>query len=189
MRHRRNRVPCGGVCRTVAPRLGCLAPVTSKCKKELKNLSTTTFPTPVQTFIEEAEERGVIDESALEALVLEHDLDEDEVTALRGELDSREGDVFVPETHEAHVAPAPTDSLTLFMNAAGRYRLLTAADQIAHAKRMERGHKAAKELMISSTLGLAVAIARPYRGGALPLGDLIQEGVIGLNRAVEKFDW
>ena len=173
----------------MAPRLGCLAPVTSKCKKELKNLSTTTFPSPVQTFIEEAEERGVIDESTLEALVLEHDLDEDEVNALRGELDSREVDVFVPETHEAHVAPASTDSLTLFMNAAGRYSLLTAADEIALAKRIERGDKAAKELMINSNLRLVVSIAKRYQGRDLPLGDLIQEGVIGLNRAVEKFDW
>ena len=91
----------------MAPRLGCLAPVTSKCKKELKNLSTTTFPTPVQTFIEEAEERGVIDESALEALALEHDLDEDEVTALRGELDSREVDVFVPRRTKLTSRPHP----------------------------------------------------------------------------------
>ena len=82
-----------------------------KCK-ELKNLSTTTFPTPVLNFLEEAEERGVIDESALEALALEHDLDEEEVTALRAELDSREVDVFVPEAQDAHVAPASTDSLT-----------------------------------------------------------------------------
>ena len=173
----------------MAPRPGCLAPITSKCKKELKNLSTTTFPTPVQTFIEEAEERGVIDESALEALALEHDLDEDELTALRAELDSREVDVFVPETHDAHVAPASTDSLTLFMNAAGRYTLLTAADEIALAKRIERGDKAAKELMINSNLRLVVSIAKRYQGRDLPLGDLIQEGVIGLNRAVEKFDW
>ena len=97
--------------------------------------------------------------------------------------------MFVPETHEAHVAPASTDSLTLFMNAAGRYSLLTAADEIALAKRIERGDKAAKELMINSNLRLVVSIAKRYQGRDLPLGDLIQEGVIGLNRAVEKFDW
>src|SRR5215471_1186398 len=160
----------------------------SKCK-ELKNLSTTTFPTPVLSFLEDAEERGAIDESALEALALEHDLDEDDLTALRAELEAREVDVFVPEVHDTHVAPASTDSLTLFMNAAGKYNLLTAADEIALAKRIERGDKAAKELMINSNLRLVVSIAKRYQGRDLPLGDLIQEGVIGLNRAVEKFDW
>jgi RNA polymerase primary sigma factor len=147
------------------------------------------FPAPVQTFIDDAEERGAIDESALEAFAIEHELEEDELTALRAELDAREVDLFAPEPDEAHVAPASTDSLTLFMNAAGRYDLLTAADEVALAKRIERGDKAAKELMINSNLRLVVSIAKRYQGRDLPLGDLIQEGVIGLNRAVEKFDW
>src|SRR5881296_4426780 len=75
------------------------------------------------------------------------------------------------------------------MNSAGRYQLLTAADEVALAKRIERGDGAAKELMINSNLRLVVSIAKRYQGHGLPLGDLIQEGVIGLNRAVEKFDW
>jgi RNA polymerase primary sigma factor len=94
-----------------------------------------------------------------------------------------------PVLDEPHFAPASTDSLTLFMNAAGRYDLLTAADEVALAKRIERGDLAAKELMINSNLRLVVSIAKRYQGRDLPLGDLIQEGVIGLNRAVEKFDW
>jgi len=163
-------------------------PSPPKCK-ELKNLSTTTFPTPVQTFLEDAEERGAIDESALDALVLEQELDEEDLSALRAELETREVDVVSAEPDEPHVAPASTDSLTLFMNAAGKYELLTAADEVALAKRIERGDKAAKELMINSNLRLVVSIAKRYQGRDLPLGDLIQEGVIGLNRAVEKFDW
>src|SRR5919201_2517998 len=147
------------------------------------------FPAPVQAFIEDAEERGAVDESALEALAVDHELEDDELSALGAELDAREVDVVVPLPDEPHVAPASTDSLTLFMNAAGRYELLTAADEVALAKRIERGDKAAKELMINSNLRLVVSIAKRYQGRDLPLGDLIQEGVIGLNRAVEKFDW
>ncbi len=143
----------------------------------------------MQAFIDDAEDRGAIDESALEAFAVDHDLDDDELTALRAELDAREVDVVTPVLDEPHFAPASTDSLTLFMNAAGRYELLTAADEVALAKRIERGDAAAKELMINSNLRLVVSIAKRYQGRDLPLGDLIQEGVIGLNRAVEKFDW
>jgi len=75
------------------------------------------------------------------------------------------------------------------MNEAGRYPLLTAAEEVALAKRVERGDTAAKERMINSNLRLVVSIAKRYQGHGLQLGDLIQEGVIGLNRAVEKFDW
>jgi RNA polymerase primary sigma factor len=148
-----------------------------------------TFPAPVQAFLDDAEERGAIDESALEAFALDHELDDDELSALRAELDVRAVDLVTPVTDAPHVAPASTDSLTLFMNSAGRYKLLTAADEVALAKRIERGDQAAKELMINSNLRLVVSIAKRYQGRDLPLGDLIQEGVIGLNRAVEKFDW
>jgi RNA polymerase primary sigma factor len=84
---------------------------------------------------------------------------------------------------------APMDSLTLFMRSAGRYPLLTAAEEVALAKRIERGDRAAKERMINSNLRLVVANAKRYQGHDVPLLDLIQEGVIGLTRAVEKFDW
>jgi RNA polymerase primary sigma factor len=86
-------------------------------------------------------------------------------------------------------APASTDGLTLFMNRAGRYPLLDAAEEVALAKRIERGDAAAKERMINSNLRLVISIAKRYQGHELSLLDLIQEGVIGLNRAVEKFDW
>jgi RNA polymerase primary sigma factor len=79
--------------------------------------------------------------------------------------------------------------MTLFMNRAGRYPLLTAAEEVALAKRIERGDAQAKELMINSNLRLVISIAKKYQGQGLPLFDLVQEGVIGLNRAAEKFDW
>ena len=81
------------------------------------------------------------------------------------------------------------DSLSLFLRDIGRHPLLTAADEVRLAKRVERGDQAAKEQMITANLRLVVANAKRYRGHGVPFGDLIQEGTIGLNRAVEKFDW
>jgi RNA polymerase sigma factor (sigma-70 family) len=86
-------------------------------------------------------------------------------------------------------APLMTDSLQLFLNEAGRYPLLTAAEEVELAKRIERGDMQAKERMITSNLRLVVSIARRYQTQGITLGDLIQEGVIGLIRATEKFDW
>src|SRR5947207_4266324 len=79
--------------------------------------------------------------------------------------------------------------MSLFMSQLGRYPLLTAAQEVELAKRIERGDAEAKERMINSNLRLVVHNARKYTGHGVPLGDLIQEGVIGLNRAAEKFDW
>jgi RNA polymerase primary sigma factor len=75
------------------------------------------------------------------------------------------------------------------MNELGRYPLLTAAEEVELAKRIERGDRAAKDRMVNSNLRLVVHVARRFIGQGVPLGDLVQEGVIGLNRAVEKFDW
>ncbi len=75
------------------------------------------------------------------------------------------------------------------MNEIGKHDLLTAAEEVALAKRIERGDRQAKERMINSNLRLVVSIAKRYRGHGVSFGDLIQEGVIGLNRAAEKFDW
>jgi RNA polymerase primary sigma factor len=154
----------------------------------------------LSAFLEAAEERGAVSEDELETLVVEHDLGEEAIAELRRALDEREVDVAgEPAAEQKALEPRPvapttgelgtTDSLTLFMNTAGRYKLLTAADEIALAKRIERGDESAKELMINSNLRLVVSIAKRYQGHGLPLLDLIQEGVIGLNRAVEKFDW
>jgi RNA polymerase primary sigma factor len=81
------------------------------------------------------------------------------------------------------------DSLQLFLSEAGRHRLLTASEEVVLAKRIERGDLTAKRLMVESNLRLVVAIAKGYRGLGVPFLDLIQEGSLGLNRAVEKFDW
>ena len=87
------------------------------------------------------------------------------------------------------IAAATTDSLQLFLNEAGRYPLLTAAQEVELAKRIEDGDKPAKDLLVNSNLRLVVSIAKKYQGHGLTLLDLIQEGIIGLIRAAEKFDW
>src|SRR5206468_2100867 len=84
---------------------------------------------------------------------------------------------------------ASADSLQLFLADVGRHKLLTAAEEVALAKRIERGDPVAKRRMIESNLRLVVSIAKGYRGLGVPFLDLIQEGTLGLNRAVEKFDW
>src|SRR5207237_30003 len=128
--------------------------------------------------------------AVLDALVLEQELDDDELTALRAELDARDVEIVAPALLDDDAASiVSADALGLFMNRAGRYQLLTAAEEVALAKRIERGDAAAKERMINSNLRLVFSIAKRYQGRDLPLLDLIQEGVIGLNRAVEKFDW
>ncbi len=149
---------------------------------------------PAERLVEEAAERGFVEEKDIQSLADEHELTEDDLTALRATLEER--DVVVrDETPEEtrRVAAAPVvgtlDPLQLFMDAAGRHKLLTAADEVALAKRIEKGDLAAKEKMINSNLRLVVSIAKRYQGHDVPLLDLIQEGVIGLNRAAEKFDW
>jgi len=152
---------------------------------------TNTTETPISAFLEDAEERGTITEDELEAFSAEHDLDVEELRGLREQIEAGGIDIEQPQPQPAREdhAGGSTDSLTLFMNEAGRHRLLTAAEEVALAKRIERGDAAAKERMINSNLRLVISIAKRYQGHGLPLGDLIQEGVIGLNRAVEKFDW
>ncbi len=88
----------------------------------------------------------------------------------------------------AEVADATSDSLELFLRDIAQRPLLTAAGEIALAKRIEKGDQAAKNRMIESNLRLVVSNAKRYRGLGLPFLDLIQEGIIGLIRAVEKFD-
>ena len=89
----------------------------------------------------------------------------------------------------AQAEDVTTDSLQLFFNAARKYPLLTAVEEIELAKRIEKGDMSAKDRMINSNLRLVVSVARKYQGHGLSLGDLVQEGMLGLIRAAEKFDW
>ena len=82
-----------------------------------------------------------------------------------------------------------TDSLQLFLKDIGRVELLTAAQEVELAKRIERGDHRAKQQMVEANLRLVVSIAKRYRNQGLPFLDLIQEGTIGLVRAAEKFDY
>lgn len=81
------------------------------------------------------------------------------------------------------------EGLALFLAGLSRHRLLTAAQEVALAKRIERGDRQAKERMVNANLRLVVSIAPRYRHQGVPFLDLIQEGVLGLMRAAEKFDW
>jgi RNA polymerase primary sigma factor len=90
---------------------------------------------------------------------------------------------------EAESREVSTDALQLFLKDIGRVPLLTAAQEVELAKRIERGDHRAKQKMVESNLRLVVSIAKNYRNQGLPFLDLIQEGTIGLVRAAEKFDY
>jgi RNA polymerase primary sigma factor len=157
-------------------------------------MSTTD---PVATLLSRGEEEGCINLSAFSEFVQEQELTDDEVELLQAEIEERGielKDDCGRETEDStyvngDLAVATTDALQLFLNEAGRYPLLTASEEVELAKRIERGDKEAKDLMINSNLRLVVSIAKKYQGHGLTLLDLIQEGIIGLIRAVEKFDW
>jgi RNA polymerase primary sigma factor len=159
--------------------------------------------------VEGAEERGgYLEATELEAFALEHELNEEDVEELTRELErigleirasaASEDDKEAARTAalekaaaeaETHVLSGSADSLQLFLADVGRHKLLTAAEEVTLAKAIERGDPTAKRRMIESNLRLVVSIAKGYRGLGVPFLDLIQEGTLGLNRAVEKFDW
>jgi RNA polymerase primary sigma factor len=121
---------------------------------------------------------------------LEGDAAKDELFEPVDELDVEdEADDEVDLDLEAGMPEISTDSLQLFLKDIGKVPLLTAAQEVELAKRIERGDHRAKQGMISANLRLVVSIAKNYRNQGLPFLDLIQEGTIGLVRAVEKFDY
>jgi RNA polymerase primary sigma factor len=169
----------------------------------------------IRAMVEGAEEKGFIDPAAIEAFAAEQELNADELEELTRELERTGLEIGQPaaaapapatveapkeeKAEEAEPAPEPAaptvaisgsaDSLQLFLADVGRHKLLTAAEEVMLAKAIERGDLTAKRRMIESNLRLVVSIAKGYRGLGVPFLDLIQEGTLGLNRAVEKFDW
>jgi RNA polymerase primary sigma factor len=98
-------------------------------------------------------------------------------------------DVIAADAPRPETDGAQLDALQLFLSEVSCFPLLSAPDEVELAKRIERGDAAAKHAMINANLRLVVSIAKRYQGHQLPLLDLIQEGILGLIRATEKFDW
>jgi RNA polymerase primary sigma factor len=150
----------------------------------------------LQALLERGEESACLEYSELDALVEALELGEQELEDFYEEIERRGIELRDNCGREAKttyvngdLAVATTDALQLFMQEIGRYPLLTKEQEIELAKRAERGDLDAKDQMINSNLRLVVSIAKRYQGHGLSLLDLIQEGIIGLIRAVEKFDW
>jgi RNA polymerase primary sigma factor len=138
-----------------------------------------------------------IELSEVERAIDDGDLDTDEVEQLHEQLRERGialrddcgRDAPPTEYRNEELAAATTDALQLFLREASRYDLLTREQEVELAKRIELGDLEAKERLINSNLRLVVANAKRYQNQGLSLLDLMQEGVLGLIRAAEKFDW
>src|SRR5687767_13449793 len=152
----------------------------------------------IAALLDRGVETNCLELSEVDELIQSLELEDESVEALYEEIERRGievqddcGRASAPDSTYVNgdLAVATTDALQLFLNEVGRYQLLTAKEEVELAKRIERGDKEAKELMINSNLRLVVSIAKRYQGHGLSLLDLIQEGIIGLIRAVEKFDW
>jgi RNA polymerase primary sigma factor len=147
--------------------------------------------------LDRGEELGCLNYSEVDELTQALELDETDVGRLMETLDQRHielrddcgREVPAAPVDDAALAATTTDTLQLFLNEIGRHRLLTPAEELELARRIEKGDLAAKERMINANLRLVVSIAKKYQGSELTLLDLIQEGILGLIRAVEKFDF
>jgi RNA polymerase primary sigma factor len=158
-----------------------------------------TTTAAVTQLLDRAEDQGCVGLSELSDLAARLELSEDDVSAVHDEADARGLDVTddcsrqgsVPATTylNSELAGATSDALSMFLREIRRYPLLTAEDEVELAKRIERGDEEAKRRMITSNLALVVSIAKKYPPEDLSLLDLIQEGILGLIRAAEKFDW
>jgi RNA polymerase primary sigma factor len=152
---------------------------------------------PLAALVDRGEQNGCVNLSELDELVQALEDEDVDVGAVYEALDKRgvelrddcgRENVQAP-LDDLQLASATTDALQLFLNEIGRHRLLRPEEEIELAKRIERGDLAAKDRMVNANLRLVVSIAKKYQGSDLTLLDLIQEGILGLIRAVEKFDW
>jgi RNA polymerase primary sigma factor len=132
--------------------------------------------------LERGEEDGCTEISELSAIVQADHLSEDDGPAL---ADNLEADAV----EDADLAAITGDTLQLFLRDIRRHPLLSASQEVTLARRIEQGDLGAKERMINSNLRLVVSLAKRFQGHELSLLDLIQEGMLGLIRASEKFDW
>jgi RNA polymerase primary sigma factor len=157
----------------------------------------------------EGQERGFLTFEEIAARLEDADLSEEQVRELHAQFADHGVDVIPAELSgeaPADHAPAPPaetarqpaldltvepslDSLRLYLRSIGKVELLTASEEVNLAKRIERGDMRAKEQMVKANLRLVVSIAKGYLGRGLTFLDLIQEGSLGLIRAVEKFDY
>src|SRR3954470_10893371 len=157
-----------------------------------------TQTTTVTALLDQAEEAGSLCFADIAQLVTRLDLDEEAQGQIEDEARSRGIDLSddcgrhsLPATTylNGELASATTDALSLFLREVRRHPLLTAEQEVELAKRIENGDEAAKEQMVTSNLALVVSIAKRYPTDGMTLLDLIQEGIFGLIRAAEKFDW
>ncbi len=152
----------------------------------------------IDALISRGDELGCLNLSEVSELTHELDLSDDEAQALADRLEARGIDLSddcgreadgPPTYANGELAAMTGDALQLFLRDIRRYPLLSADEEIELAKRIERGDLEAKERMVNSNLRLVVSLAKKYQGHELGLLDLIQEGILGLIRAAEKFDW
>ena len=150
-----------------------------------------------QRLLETGQQAGRLDADEIALALDELGLDAAQLDEFYAALDEAQievvqaGDDAEPEPEPAAVVSGEitTDSLQLFLKDIGKVPLLTAAQEVELAKRIERGDHSAKQAMVEANLRLVVSIAKRYRNQGLPFLDLIQEGTIGLVRAAEKFDY
>jgi RNA polymerase primary sigma factor len=148
-----------------------------------------------RNLLEAGREAGSLSADEITLALDELDLDAGQIDDFYQALDELQIEVVAAEEEEEVVAEeveaqeVSTDALQLFLKDVGRVDLLTAAQEVELAKRIERGDHRAKQEMVEANLRLVVSIAKRYRNQGLPFLDLIQEGTIGLVRAAEKFDY
>jgi RNA polymerase primary sigma factor len=145
--------------------------------------------------LEAGREAGSLSADEIALALDDLDLDAGQMDEFYAALDELHIEVVDGEAEEEtpvvedEVREVSTDSLQLFLKDIGKVELLTAAQEVELAKRIERGDMNAKRHMVEANLRLVVSIAKKYRNQGLPFLDLIQEGTIGLVRAAEKFDY